>query len=98
MEKKMINKTREVSFYSGTLSDLIERLKTMEHSLIESGAEDILVSLELTGEEYCSDSVVEFSYNILETDEELQKRIVWENKEQIRKLEQFEKLKKELGK
>jgi len=98
MEKKMINKTREVSFFSGPLSDLIERLKTMEHSLIESGAEDISVSLELTGEEYCSNSVVEFSYKILETDEELQKRIVWEDKEKIRKLEQFEKLKKELGK
>lgn len=98
MEKKMVNKTQEVSFYSGTLADLIERLKTMEHSLIESGAQSIQVSLELTSEEYCSHSVVQFDYKILETDEELQKRIVWEDKEQIRKLEQFERLKKELGK
>lgn len=98
MEKKMVNKTKEVSFYSGLLSDLIEQLKLVETSLIEAGAQSIQVSLEMTSEEYCSHSVIQFDYKILETDEELQKRIVWEDKEQIRKLAQFEKLRKELGK
>ena len=98
MEKKMVNKTKEVSFYSGSLSYLIEQLKLVETSLIESGAQSIMVTLEQTSEEYCSHSVIQFDYKILETDEELQKRIVWEDKERTRKLEQFERLKKELGK
>ncbi len=94
----MVNKTKEVSFYSGSLSYLIEQLKLVETSLIESGAQSIMVTLEQTSEEYCSHSVIQFDYKILETDEELQKRIVWEDKERTRKLEQFERLKKELGK
>lgn len=98
MNKQNIHKTRDVSFYCGKLSEFVEELNLVEKSLIDSGATDISISLEIDREFGDENTVIRFSYYILETDDEYNKRLSRLNYEYQNKLEQFERLKKELGK
>lgn len=97
MNKQNIHKTRDVSFYCGKLSEFVEELNLVEKSLIDSGATDISISLEIVREFGDENIVVRFAYYILETDEEYSNRIAKINYAHNIKLEQFEQLKKELG-
>lgn len=85
MVKKILHKTKEVSFYNGHLEIFIEQLKLIEHTLVDSGAYNIMVSVERSKMYEQEDSCVMFYYDVMETDNEYERRV------------KYNALKKELG-
>ena len=99
MEKKMTRKTRKETYFGSDVSDFIEGIKNTEAEIIKLGGTNISVSLGQEYYPYDSDaySCLDFDYSILETDEELQKRIDSEKANVEYRRKQFEQLQKEFG-
>jgi hypothetical protein len=99
MEKKMVRKTRKETYFGSDVSDFIEGIKNTEAEIIKLGGTNISVNLGQAYYPYDNDPSpsLDFCYSILETDEEMQKRIDSENAWGEWRRKQFEQLQKEFG-
>lgn len=99
MEKKMTRKTLMISFGNSSVEGVIQEIKDAESKIVGFGGSNISVELAMESYYYESGSYprMEFSYSILETDEELQKRIDSEKANVEYRRKQFEQLSKEFG-
>jgi hypothetical protein len=99
MEKKMTHKTRQKTCFSSGVSDFIKGIERVESEIKKLGGTNISVDFGVMYYPYSSDSspCLDFSYSILETDGEFQKRIDSEKAAVEYRRKQFEQLSKEFG-
>jgi len=99
MEKKMVNKTRQETYFSSDVSGFIKGIRNIESEIKKLGGTNISIDF---GEKYYPydndpSPSLDFSYSVLETDEEMQKRIDSEKANVEYRRKQFEQLQKEFG-
>jgi len=97
-EKQMTRKDLLISL-CGSVEEVIKEIKDTESRIIDLGGSNISVDLAMESYYYESGEYprMEFSYSILETDEEFQKRIDSEKANVEYRRKQFEQLSKEFG-